>query len=286
MRLRAALLVPCFVLVAGSALADWGWPTAPTPADQGGIAKDQDPPPPPPGSFNDAESDPRAVKLIRKLEHAMGGRHAWLRTRHVSWDFFGQRQHLWDRFTDNVRIESADTTWLMNLQTRDGRVWKNNVELQGAELRAALDEGLAAFRDDGYWMLMPWKLREPGVVLKNAGVGVSSHGRPSDKVAVTFHDAGAAPAGKYVIWLDRGTHLVNRWSWYSAPTDAEPKYTGPWKGWTWCQYAQFSGDRGMDKRMDPATWNWIPRSAYESPAPWAMPGKVEDLGSRRATPAK
>lgn len=274
---RPALLAACLTLVAGTAFADWGWPTsvdepAGRPAQPGQVRSP------------DADSDRRAVKLVRRLERAMGGRHAWARTRHVGWDFFGQRQHLWDRETGNLRIESADTTWLMNKHAEGGRVWRNGVELSGPALTEALQEGRLAAKNDGWWMTMPWKLRRSGVHLSLAGVGVTSHGLPADKVRVTFHEDGLAPHPAYVLWLDRKTSLVNRWSYYANEQDAEPTYTGPWRMWGWARYAQFSSDRGKDSRLDPRTWNQVPRSAYESPAPWAMPGKVEDLGSRRAAP--
>src|SRR5687768_15463746 len=67
--------------------------------------------------FDFANSDPAAVELADSVMVAMGGRQAWDNTRFISWNFFGNRNLIWDKKDERVRIESINDsiTYIVNL---------------------------------------------------------------------------------------------------------------------------------------------------------------------------
>ena len=76
--------------------------------------------------FDEAGSDRVAIVVADAVMKAMGGRHAWDRTRYLTWDFFGHRRHLWDKHAGRVRIEGrgprTGTPYVMLIDLDTGEV--------------------------------------------------------------------------------------------------------------------------------------------------------------------
>ena len=79
--------------------------------------------------FDHDGSDAEAMAIADEVMQALGGRENWDNTRYVTWKFFGRRLHVWDKWTGNIRFEGNDMLALMNLNTREGRAWKNGTEI-------------------------------------------------------------------------------------------------------------------------------------------------------------
>jgi len=178
------------------------------------------------------DSDPGGLALVEALERAMGGREAYDRARHLSWEFAGPRRHLWDRETNDVRIEAGELTLLMNLDSREGRVFEGGREVQDRErLRELLDQGYRWWQNDSYWVVMPWKLRDPGVAVRGLGEGRLPDGRVADLLGVRFNGVGATPGNRYLLAIDRETGLLEQWSFFRGRRDERPTFTRRWSGW-------------------------------------------------------
>ena len=141
---------------------------------------------PPMAGFDEEGSDAEAIAIADEVMAALGGRKAWDDTRYITWNFFGSRQHLWDRATGDVRIEwtdresGAEHVVLMNLTTKKGGAWEDGDAVTDPEtLAKRLDDGEAAWINDSYWLVMPYKLMDPGVTLKTVGKGNMVDGRPA-----------------------------------------------------------------------------------------------------------
>lgn len=186
----------------------------------------------PPVSTERGTADARSAEIAEEVMDAMGGARAWNDTRYLSWKFMGARQHYWDKWTGNVRIESNDVVILMNVNTKTGHVQKGGVDVvDAATLNSYLERGYAWWVNDSYWMFMPYKLRDPGVDLTYAGERTLANGKPADVLTMTFRNVGLTPNNKYDVMVDRETGLVVQWSYYENATDTEPKMTTPWDGW-------------------------------------------------------
>lgn len=231
----------------------------------------QSPNPPAPG-FDGSGSDPRAVEIADRVMSAMGGREAWNATRHVRWRFFGRRLHVWDRQTNDIRIEGTDGesgepyVILMNLSSGEGRAWRNGVEIEEPEsLAEMLDLGESLWINDSYWVFMPYKLKDTGVTLRHLGTGELGDGRTAEVLELTFTAVGRTPENKYHVYVATDTDLVEQWDFFADATDAEPRFSTPWGNWRRYGAILLSDDRGERDHTEIAVYEHLPGTVYTSP---------------------
>ena len=230
--------------------------------------------PPAPG-FDLQGSDSEAIRVADAVMRKMGGREAWGRVRYLTWNFFGARRHVWDKHTGDVRIEGTTRKTgeayvvLMNLRTRDGRVWKEGRPVSGEELAGMLDDGEAAWINDSYWLVMPYKLKDSGVTLKYVGEGETEEGRAAEILELTFDRVGRTPQNKYRVYVGHESGLVEQWDFYRDKTDEKPLFKVPWRDWKRYGRIMISGDRGeMNSKAarltDIAVFDELPASVFNS----------------------
>ncbi|MBZ0268943.1 hypothetical protein K8I85_12360 [bacterium] len=213
-----------------------------------------------------AASDPRAIDVAEASLHAIGGADAWEQLRYLTWNFRGRRLHHWDRGTGDVRIESGTRLVLMNIHTKQGRAWEEGTGITDPDaLREALDLGYAWWVNDSYWLIMPAKLLDPGVVLRDGGRATLPDGRAADLVTVTFESVGLTPRNRYDVWIDAETHLVEQWAYYTDADDPEPKFTQPWTGWERFGDVLIATDHGGGEDWEVAAPETMPRALFERP---------------------
>jgi hypothetical protein len=188
-----------------------------------------------------ATPDARAAELAGEVMTALGGQGAWDGTRYLRFDFAVERpagrflrSHTWDKWNGRYRLEGTEEDGtpyvvLMNVTTRDGDAWKGGARLEGDEEKKYLERGYGAWVNDTYWLLMPYKLRDPGVILTYAGEDASEQGS-WDKLHLAFDNVGLTPKDQYWVWVNRTTRLVDRWD-FVLKGEKVPPTTFLWKGW-------------------------------------------------------
>jgi hypothetical protein len=187
-------------------------------------------------------SDPKAVALADQVMDALGGKAAWDATRFLRFDFAVEvggkpvmsRSHWWDKHKERYRIEGktkegAAYLVLMNLGSHDGQAWLDGKRLAGEEEKKYLDKAYAAWVNDSYWLLMPYKMRDPGVILGYSGP-VASGADTWDKLTLAFDNVGLTPKDRYWAYVNRKTHMVDRWE-YVLQDRKEPPTRFDWVGW-------------------------------------------------------
>ncbi len=185
-----------------------------------------------------------AEELALGVLAAMGGAQAWADARHVHWNFFGAREHWWDKHTGDVRIVAGSTTLLMNVHTREGEAYRDGTPLGGEELDALFEQGYGWWVNDSYWMFMPYKLLDPGVHLEHLGPEDLSDGRPAQALSMTFDAVGLTPGNRYVVRIAEDSGLVEEWSFYAQAEDDEPRFTMPWSDWEWFGGIRLAAEHG------------------------------------------
>jgi len=108
--------------------------------------------------FNLAGSDARAIALADAVMAAQGGRAAWDETRYLSWNFFGRRQLLWDKWTGDVRIDfvGKPTVLLVNVNTGLGQAQIDGVvQTHPDSLAKYAAMARSIWINDSYWLFMP-----------------------------------------------------------------------------------------------------------------------------------
>ncbi len=217
-------------------------------------------------SSNDA-----GVGLVHRLEEKMGGRTAWERLRHLAWVYPGPHRHVWDKLTGDVRIETDELTLLMNIETREGRAFESGVEVSDPDrLQELLDEGYRRWQNDSYWVVMPWKLRDPGVVVRHLGEEVLADGRVVDILGVRFNGVGSTPDNRYMLALDSESGLLEQWAFFRRRKDKKPNFTRLWSGWKEFDGVFLATDKRRVNETQEHDWHIVtarelPESMYHDP---------------------
>lgn len=216
--------------------------------------------------------DEKSIALADQVMEAMGGKKAWDDTRFISWKFFGRRVHVWDKHTGDIRVENGKgLTILMNLNTRKGQAWQEDTQLEGEDLEKALKSGWEMWVNDAYWLVMPYKLRDPGVHLVYAREGQTEDGRACDILTMTFQEVGVTPENKYEIYIDKESNLVTAWSFFKSAGDEKPGFTNPWGNWVKHGNIMLSDDRGEGRFAtaiaDVKVHTEVPEGTFTNAAP-------------------
>ncbi len=190
----------------------------------------------------ESASDPKAMAVADKVMEALGGSDAWNATRYLRFDFavdragktLVRRAHTWDKWTGRYRLEATTREGdpyvvLLNINTKDGDAWLKGAKLEGEEEKKLLEQGYGVWVNDTYWLLMPFKMKDPGVFLSLDGVEKKGD-EAWDKVRLTFDNVGLTPKDKYWAYVNRKTGLVDRWD-YVLKGESKPPTSFAWKNW-------------------------------------------------------
>jgi class 3 adenylate cyclase len=203
------------------------------------------------GVLEPVRSDARATAIADRVMQALGGAEAWNATRYLRFDFavdsggktVASRAHTWDKSTGRYRLEAKTKPGperprkegdpfvvLANVNTKDGSAYLKGRRLEGDEAKSYLDMAYSMWVNDTYWLLMPYKMKDPGVVLTYDGE--EKKGAAAwDKVVLTFDNVGLTPKDKYWVYVNRATGLVDKWE-YVLNGGPGPPMAFAWQGWT------------------------------------------------------
>jgi hypothetical protein len=180
--------------------------------------------------------DPKAVAAADAALAAMGGQAAWDGTHFLRFTFVGRRTHYWDKWTGRHRLEGTTKdkehyVVLDNIATHEGQAYIDGKLVEGDKGKKLVENSYGAWVNDTYWLLMPYKLRDPGVNLTYVGQE-KIDGKDYDEISLTFGQVGLTPGDHYWAWFNRDTHLMDRWAYLlqDQPRDAAPT-VWLWQGW-------------------------------------------------------
>lgn len=165
--------------------------------------------PPSPG-FDLANSDPAAVELADSIMVAVGGRDNWENTRYITWRFDGERELAWDRRSGSVRFESFQdsATYLFRAGGEGGRVQIGEKEiLEPDSLSAMLRDARSEWRNDSFFLVMPFRLKSDGITLKYLGEERTDSAR-YNLLQITVSEGSEAPPGDYIAYVDLTDNLI------------------------------------------------------------------------------
>ena len=164
---------------------------------------------------------PTADDAARRAMDALAGP-AWDQARYFAFSFNVERDgkiavsfpQRYDRFTGDYRVsgknrEGQDVDVIMNVNTKQGRAWKNGEEM--TDPSELLTFGYRRFINDVYWLLMGFKAFDPGVTRTYDGEKTDACGRAHDVVRLSFDKVGLTPGDQYWMWINKDTGLIDEW---------------------------------------------------------------------------
>lgn len=196
-----------------------------------------------PAAAQAATADAKAAEIAGRVMKALGGEERWNAVPGLRWAFGSAigdsvrsiRRHAWDRRTGRHRVEGVSRTGASFVyvhtvgDTTTGRAWVNGRAIEGDSLRPLLVRAEALWINDTYWLLMPYKLRDPGVTLAWDGEHVEG-GEKYDRLALSFTNVGLTPGDRYWLYVHRGTHRIERWD-MQLEGNPPPPATWTLEGW-------------------------------------------------------
>jgi hypothetical protein len=114
---------------------------------------------------------------------------------------------------------------------------------------------------------MPYKLKDSGVTLKYHGEGRMADSSAADILTLTFENVGITPQNKYLVYVDKSTHLVGQWDFFQTVSETKPRMSTPWKNWQKFGSIMLSDDRGGGKHSDIAVFDELSAAVFQSPEP-------------------
>ncbi len=223
--------------------------------------------------------DSKAQQLAERVMDAMGGKQAWEETRFIRFSFANRRTHLWDKHSGRHRMEGQNRDGqsyvvLHNINQRgQGQAFIDGQPAQGEQLDRLLNRAYSTWINDTYWLLMPYKLLDPGVNLTYDGEE-EIDGTVYDKLLLTFEGVGLTPGDRYWAFINRSTGLMDRWAYRLQRQEADANPTA-WEWTDWKKYGRVMlasgrkrvGREGNLPLGDIAVMETVPDSAFTSPDP-------------------
>jgi hypothetical protein len=227
-----------------------------------------------------ATAQPTADQIADQVQQALGGKDAWDQTRFIRFSFAGRRTHHWDKWTGRHRLEGQTPEGkpyvvLSNINTHEGDAWIDGQKAEGEQKKEWLDKAYGAWVNDTYWLLMPYKLQDPGVNLSYVGEETID-GKKYDKLHLTFQNVGLTPGDRYWAFINQETHLMDRWAYVleSMEKGAEPT-AWRWEGWQKYGKIMLAPTRsqvGGDRKLELGSikvFDTLPDSVFTAPGPVA-----------------
>ena len=200
----------------------------------------------------------------------MGGMDNFNATRYIGWNFFGKRQLLWDKELNMVRVDLLKQSISITASLTDNYcvVFINGKQINEPDtLKKYLEKARIYWMNDSYWLLMPFKLFDPGVLLNYLGVGITEEGKAADILEIKFDQVGATPENKYHIYIDKETRLISQWDYYENAGDSIPSMVCPWTDYSWVGNIRLASGRGECGNITNIhVWSALPSTVFNAAA--------------------
>ena len=225
-------------------------------------------------------AQPTVDELVERVTEGLGGEEAWESARYFVFEFAGRRAHWWDRYTGRHRVEGTTPEGEEYVVLHDvhdeggaGRVWLDGAEVSGERAVELLGGAYAAWVNDTFWLIAPYKLRDPGVHLEAEG-SRELDGVLHDTLHLSFEGVGLTPGDQYWMFIHPETGLVERWEYVLESQEPPPT------AWKWLEWGEYGpgimlsarreqvGSEGRVLTLGPiAVPEVIPDSVFLSPEP-------------------
>jgi len=187
----------------------------------------------------------RALRVVSRMMLALGGPQVPYRADLIAFTFAverdgaiaGQRRHVWRPRSGDHRVrytpgEGGEIVIDWNIHTRTGEATQGGYPVEGEDLAKLLEQAAQMWVNDTYWLLMPYKLLDPGVNLtwdREEMIGDMAY----DVIRVAFGDVGFTPGDTYWAYISRKTGLMERWAYVLEGREPPPT------AWDWTETAHY-----------------------------------------------
>jgi len=138
-----------------------------------------------------AEADQLAEKMLIAVHHE-----AYKQTNYIEWSFIGRQHYKWNKQQQMVEVKWGKTVVNLNIQHPDSSsVILNNRELEGSARLELIEQAVAHFNNDSFWLIAPHKVFDRGTERR-----IVSLENGEKALLVSYSSGGNTPGDSY-LWL-------------------------------------------------------------------------------------
>lgn len=200
-----------------------------------------------------ATGDEKAIALAKRIEDASGGKENWDKVHYISFDYFGSRYWFWDKFKNRYRVESERRKFRIagSIDGIETHLWLKGVEVTDADsMLKYKDYAYKAWINDMYWLILPFKLLDPGVYLDYVGECQFDSTHHATCFDMTFQNVGVTPENKYRIYVDTLMNNIIFWDHFQNKNDSLPSLSNPWTDYKQYGNIRLAGGRGDTRGLE------------------------------------
>ena len=180
----------------------------------------------------ESKESPEALWLAEKMSESMN-KVAYDSLRFISWQY-GSHYFDWNKKEDSVKVIWADLEVNVSTETLEGMAYQGGIILLGDQNKKAVNQAIQYFNNDSFWLVAPYKLNDPGVLLRSVKVP-KGYG-----LLVTYTQGGSTPGDTY-LWLLDENYFPRGWKmWVKMLPIGGVK--SKWMGWKKRKGAWFPGN--------------------------------------------
>ena len=180
----------------------------------------------------ESKGSQEALWLAEKMSEAMN-KPAYDSLRFISWQY-GSHYFDWNKKEDSVKVIWADLEVNVSTETLEGMAYQGGIILLGDQNKKVVNQAIQYFNNDSFWLVAPYKLNDPGVLLSSVKVP-KGHG-----LLVTYTQGGSTPGDTY-LWLLDENYFPRGWKmWVKMLPIGGVK--SKWTGWKKRKGAWFPGN--------------------------------------------
>jgi hypothetical protein len=214
------------------------------------------------GPASAQEVDAKAGAIADAVLKAGGGEAGLAATRYLRFTFAvekdgavrASRTHYWDRVQNRHRVEWTEkdgksAICVEYLDNHEGVCTVGDQALFENDAKPYLETAYAMWINDTYWLMMPYKMKDPGVHLKYDGESKEG-GKVYDKLLLTFDKVGLTPKDRYWAYVNRQTHRMDKWAYVLQNDKGEPGTDQPTM-WMWNRWSKYGGVMLSSEKVSP-----------------------------------
>ena len=209
--------------------------------------------------------DKEALLLAHRVEDAVGGKENWDKIPIISFNFFGSRLWYWDKHHNRYRVESEKKKYRIagTLDGKETLLWLHGNQVTSPD---SINKYRAFAHDvwinDTYWLILPFKLTDPGVHLTYLGRCRADSTTAANCMELTFDTVGETPDNKYRIYIDTMSDLIIRWDYFEHQKDTTPSMSNTWSDYRAYGPVRLSGARGDRSLTGIKIFNALPEKIF------------------------
>ncbi len=145
-----------------------------------------------PASTEGPEAEALADKMLAAIDKP-----AYDSLHYLQWTYRTGHHYLWDKSRNLVEVTHGKRRVLLQPELMTGLAFDDGKPLDGKDKESAVQKDLTAFWNDAFWLVAPFKVRDPGT--RRATV---TNADGSKSLLVTYGSGGRTPGDHYLWHLD------------------------------------------------------------------------------------